>query len=75
MPRKLEPLPPLCRLESQRVAWGMKNSESGIHPASRIHHTDEEKWGQASRPISTGKLNPSRDLHLRPINLVVFEGP
>ena len=32
-------------------------------------------YGQASRPISTGKLNPFLGLHLRPINLVVFEGP
>ena len=25
-------------------------------------------------PISTGKLNPLLDLHIRPIDLVVFEG-
>ena len=31
--------------------------------------------GQAARPISTGKLNPLRGLHLRPINLVIFQGP
>lgn len=28
---------------------------------------------QAERPISTGKLNPLRDLHILPINLVVFK--
>ena len=32
-------------------------------------------YGQASRPISTGKLNALLHVHLRPINLVVFEGP
>ena len=32
-------------------------------------------YGQAARPISTGKLNPFLGLHLRPINLVIFEGP
>ena len=31
--------------------------------------------GQASRPISTGKLNTLLCVHSRPINLVVFEGP
>jgi hypothetical protein len=30
--------------------------------------------GQASRPISTGKLNTLLCLHIRPINLVIFEG-
>jgi len=29
---------------------------------------------QASRPISTGQLNALLRLHLRPIDLVVFEG-
>src|SRR5262249_19962316 len=31
--------------------------------------------GQAARAISTGQLNASRRLHLRPINLVIYEGP
>src|SRR5262245_34057666 len=31
--------------------------------------------GQAARPISTGQLNTLRCLHLRPINLVIYEGP
>ena len=30
--------------------------------------------GQASRAVSTGKLNASRRLHLQPINQVVFLG-
>ena len=32
-------------------------------------------YGQASRPISIGQLNALPHLHLRPINLVVSEGP
>ena len=31
--------------------------------------------GQAARPISTAKLNALRRVHLRPINLVISEGP
>ena len=31
--------------------------------------------GQAERQISTGRLNTLPCLHLRPINLVVFEVP
>jgi len=31
--------------------------------------------GQASRSISTGKLNMSPCLHFQPINVVVFHGP
>ena len=34
-----------------------------------------EEYGQAARTISTASLKPSRVLHSRPINLVVFEGP
>ena len=35
----------------------------------------ECKRGQAARPISTARLNALRRLHLRPINLVIFQGP
>ena len=35
----------------------------------------EKGYGQGSRPISTARLNPSRGLHLRPINQVVYLGP
>ena|SRR2546422_2858536 len=34
-----------------------------------------EIYGQASRTISTGKLNASPRLHTRPINLVISQGP
>ena len=32
-------------------------------------------YGQASRSISTGKLNALLHLHTRPINVVVSDGP
>ena len=35
----------------------------------------EEKNDQAARAISTGQLNALQRLHLRPINLVIYEGP
>ena len=37
--------------------------------------TEHQKSDQASRTISTGRLNASPRLHLRPINLVISEGP
>ena len=33
------------------------------------------KGGQASRPIRTGQVKPSRVLRLQPVNPVVFRGP
>ena len=32
-------------------------------------------YGQAERAISNGKLNALLRLHIRPINVVVFDGP
>ena len=32
-------------------------------------------YGQASRAISTGKLNALLRVHTQPINVVVFDGP
>ncbi len=32
-------------------------------------------YGQAERAISTGQLNALLRLHIRPINVVVFDGP
>ena len=46
-----------------------------ILECSQVMSLYECKRGQASRPISTAKLNASRRLHLRPINLVIFQGP
>jgi hypothetical protein len=34
-----------------------------------------EFYGQAERAISSGKLNTLLHLHIRPINVVVFDGP
>ena len=31
-------------------------------------------YGQDSQNISTGKLHPSQDFHIQPINVVVFNG-
>ena len=47
---------------------------SGPQAVTRTGTADSE-WGQASRPISTGKLRASRLVHTRPIKLVVFEWP
>ena len=38
-------------------------------------HDSEREQKPSPRPISTGRLNTSPCLHLRPINLVVCEGP
>ena len=44
------------------------------HAAAGRHVRGKED-GQANRQISTGQLNTLLHLHLRPINLVVFEVP
>ena len=38
-------------------------------------HEHQNKKIPSPRPISTGRLNTSRCVHLRPINLVVYQGP
>ena len=45
-----------------------------INGVSRFQN-EENNGGQASRPISTGQLNGLPRLHLRPINLVISQGP
>ena len=35
----------------------------------------KREYGQAARPISTGRLHTLLRFHLRPINLVVYQGP
>ena len=40
-----------------------------------LHWDREEKNDQAARAISIGQLNALRRLHLRPIDVVVFDGP
>ena len=45
-------------------------------PSPRELHSEHEHTGNSSpRPISTGRLNTSPCVHLRPINLVVYQGP
>ena len=48
-----------------------KNIEMGTD----THVKGKVKKSQATRLISTGQLNPSRDLHLQPIKVVVFNLP
>ncbi len=42
----------------------------GVHRPPSVNF-----YGQASRPISTGKLNALLRLHTQPINVVVYNGP
>ena len=44
-------------------------------PSPELKMDIPKQIGQASRPISTGQLNVSLRLHLRPINLLVLEEP
>src|SRR5947207_14714007 len=48
-------------------------SEHSIASTNVIAYT--LKVRSSPRPISTGRLNTSPCLHLRPINLVVYQGP
>ena len=59
-------LPPeTCQSESRRATARLENSI-----ASTNNFVDP-----SPRPISTGRLNTLPCLHLRPINLVVYQGP
>ena len=42
--------------------------------ASQAHLDGFEIGGQAARPISTGQLHVLRRFHLKPINLIIFQG-
>ena len=50
-----------------------------LHPAPKCATTETEIYvpecGLSPRPISTARLNPLRDLHLRPIKQIVFLWP
>jgi hypothetical protein len=54
------------------VEHGDSRAQPDVVPQSR---TSRNNRGQAARAISTGQLNALRRLHLRPINLVIYEGP
>ncbi len=45
---------------------------SGLHTQRELNR---RKKGEASRAISTARLNVSPRLHLRPIDVVVYDGP
>src|SRR5262245_30297895 len=65
LPGAPEPVPIPQRGNRHRPLGG----DGGVSTVPR------NKGGQADRLISTGKLNALLHLHLRPINLVVFEEP
>ena len=44
-------------------------------PEQSSEHDNERERKPSPRPISTGRLNTLPCLHLRPINLVVYQGP
>ena len=46
-----------------------------VAEATEALKTSQEEFGQASRAISTARLNTLLCLHLRPINVVVYHGP
>ncbi len=54
--------PPLSATWNLKIIFVLKTSEQGVYHAS-------------IRPISTARLNALLRLHLRPINLLVSEGP
>ncbi len=58
--------------------WPPGKSGSFISISDRECHAKTDRrlsYGQASRVISTGRLNVSPRLHLQPINLVVYQDP
>ena len=61
---------PCAILTEKRVTYGKCRD---YNPSSVVISQDKIN-GQASRPISTGKLNPLLGLHIQPINPVVFRG-
>ena len=48
--------------------------DPGLLPMKTKEWNIEEKNDQAARAISIGQLNALQRLHLRPINVVVFDG-
>ena len=59
-----------CQGRLRAVPWGPHSVTSGLPRRSL-----ELGMKRRARPISTARLNPSRGLHLRPIELVVYEWP
>ena len=51
------------------------SAAAGRQRSDRLVKAGRNIYGQASRPISTGQLRGLPHFHLRPINLVVSQGP
>src|SRR6185503_4555954 len=68
------PLPPEC--SCRRTPYGARPEAFTTETNDgSLNHLTSRKSDQAARTISTGRLNASLRLHLRPINLVISEGP
>jgi hypothetical protein len=59
---------------ARRRCHQKQNSESEVEKSLTVTKGKRE-YGQAARPISTGRLHTLLRFHLRPINLVVYQGP
>ena len=64
--------PPLESPESRKILQS-DNDRLSIHGPGRPDFKQGKFYGQASRPISTGKLHTLLHFHIQPINLVVFQ--
>ena len=60
-------------LPSAMATETMASARASGHPDEL--DSERERSKSSPRPISTGRLNTLPCLHLRPINLVVCEGP
>ena len=54
-----------------RVPWRLHSEITG----TAAHRGCASVWKGRARAISSARLNGSPRLHLRPINLVVYQGP
>jgi len=57
------------------MVTGFKCQLSAYHENSIASTNVFERVRSSPRPISTGRLNTLPCVHLRPINLVVYQGP
>jgi hypothetical protein len=62
-------LAPLARKDNRRFFSVF------LDPGTPSRAPERRKSGQADRPVSTGPLSALPRVHVRPIDLVVFEGP
>ena len=64
-----------CQGGASAVPWGPHSVASRRQSRSQSDRGTEQVIERRARPISTARLKRSRALHLRPINLVVYQGP